>query len=75
MNVRILIRPTIATLLYLVKGQRKFILVVKSQSKYLAGQHFDRGRRSEYRIYRSVTPLHSNSFAVIGPDRLARIVH
>ena len=42
---------------YLVKGQRKFILVVKSQSKYLAGQHFDRGRRSEYRIYRSVTPL------------------
>ena len=41
----------------LVKGQRKFILVVKSQSKYLAGQHFDRGRRSEYRIYRSVTPL------------------
>ena len=42
---------------YLVNGQRKFILVVKSQSKYLAGQHFDRGRRSEYRIYRSVTPL------------------
>ena len=42
---------------YLVKGQREFILMVKSQSKYLAGQHFDRGRRSEYRIYRSVTPL------------------
>ena len=42
---------------YLIKGQRKFILVVKSQSKYLAGQHFDRGQRSEYRIYRSVTPL------------------
>ena len=45
---------------YLVKGKRKFILVVKSQSKYLAGQHFDRGRRLEYRIYRSVTPLHSD---------------
>ena len=42
---------------YLVKGQRKVILVVKSQSKYLAGQHFDQGRRSEYRIYRSATPL------------------
>ena len=42
---------------YLVKGQRKFILVVKSQSKNLAGQHFDRGWRLEYRIYRSVTPL------------------
>ena len=42
---------------YLVKGQGKFILVVKSQSKYLAGQHFDQGRRSEYRIYQSVTPL------------------
>ena len=27
---------------YLIKGQCKFILVVKSQSKYLAGQHFDR---------------------------------
>ena len=40
---------------YLFKGQRKFILVVKSQTKYLAGQHFDRGRRSEYRIYRNVT--------------------
>ena len=34
---------------YQVKGQRKFILVVKSQSKYLVGQHFDRGRRSVYR--------------------------
>ena len=43
---------------YLVKGQCKFILVVKSRSKYLAGQRFDRGRRSEYRIYRSVTPLY-----------------
>ena len=42
---------------YLVKVQRKFILVVQSQSKYLADQHFDRGRRSECRIYRSVTPL------------------
>ena len=45
---------------YLVKGQRKFIVVVKSQSKYLAGQHFDRGRRSEYRIYRSVTPCYGD---------------
>ena len=42
---------------YLVKGQHKFIVVVKSQSEYLAGQHFDRGRRLEYSIYRSVTPL------------------
>ena len=50
---------------YLVKGQRKFMLVVKSQSKYLAGQHFDRGRRSEYRIYRSVTPLTSHAEAAI----------
>ena len=42
----------------LVKGQCKIILMVKSQSKYLAGQHFDRGQRSEYRIYQSATPLY-----------------
>ena len=41
----------------LVKGQCKSILVVKSQSKYLAGQHFDWGQRSEYRIYWSTTCL------------------
>ena len=41
----------------LFKGQFKIILVVKSQSKYLASQHFDRGQRSEYRIYWSATPL------------------
>ena len=46
-------------------NQRIFILVVKSQSKYLAGQHFDRGRRSEYRIYRSVTPFTSHAEAAI----------
>ena len=40
------------------KGQHKIILLVKNQSKYLAGQHFDRGRRLEYRLYRSTTPLH-----------------
>ena len=34
-----------------VKGQASFLVEVKSQSKYLAGQKFDRGRRSEYRIY------------------------
>ena len=50
---------------YLVKSQRKFILVVKSQSEYLAGQHFDRGRRSKYSIYRSVTPLTSHAEAAI----------
>ena len=33
----------------LVKGQRKIMLLVKSQSKYLAGQHFDQGQRSEYK--------------------------
>ena len=35
----------------LVKGQHNIILLVKSQSKYLAGQHSDRERRSECRIY------------------------
>ena len=41
----------------LVKGQHKITLLVKSQSKYIAGQHFDQGRRLEYRIYQSATPL------------------
>ena len=34
-----------------VKGQASFLVEVKSQSKYLAGQKFDRGRRLEFRIY------------------------
>ena len=41
----------------LLKGECKIILLFKSQSKYLADQHFDRGRRLEYRMYQSVTPL------------------
>ena len=34
-----------------VKGQALCLVEVKSQSKYLAGQKFDRGRILEYRIY------------------------
>ena len=56
---------------YLVKGQRKFILVVKSQSKYLAGQHFDQGRRPEYRIYQSVTPCLYIGVGVVGSHEVA----
>ena len=41
----------------LVKGQSKITFLVKNQSKYQVGQHFNQGRRLEYRIYRSVTPL------------------
>ena len=42
---------------WIVKGQGKIILLVKSQSKYLVGKHFDWWRRSEYRIYRNAIPL------------------
>ena len=34
----------------LVKGQHKISLVIKSQSNYLAGQHFDREQRLQYKI-------------------------
>ena len=53
-----------------IKGQSKIILLVKSQSILAVipavigqhrGQHFDRGRRSQYRIYRSVTPVLMNT--------------
>ena len=40
-----------------VKGQPEIIHPVKNQSKYLVSQAFDRGRRSEYMIYRNATPL------------------
>ena len=46
-----------------VKGQPEIIHPVKSQSKYLVSQAFDRGRRSEYMIYWSATPLY---FALVG---------
>ena len=45
----------------LVKGQRKIILVVKSQSKYLASQHFDfttndelHNKSKAYFVYNSI---------------------
>ena len=39
------------------QSQPKIICPLKSQSKYLSSQTFDRGQRSEYRIYWSATPL------------------
>ena len=43
-----------------VKGQPKIIHPLKSQSKYLVSQAFNQGRRLEYMIYRSATPLNSD---------------
>ena len=43
---------------YIVKGQSSIIFLVKSQSKYLAGQTFDQEQRLEYMMYRSIAPLH-----------------
>ena len=41
-----------------VKGQPEIIHPVKNQSKCLVSQSFDLGRRSEYMIYQSATPLY-----------------
>ena len=41
-----------------VKGQPEIIHPIKSQSKYLVSQSL--GRRSEYTIYRSASPLRRN---------------
>ena len=58
-----------------VKGQPEINNLVKSQSKYLVSQTFERGWRSEYMIYRSATPLYlekENRFLhEIGHDSIA----
>jgi len=41
----------------MVKSQVQFLVKVKSQDLFFEFDNFDRGQRSEYRIYWCATPL------------------